>query len=333
MTTTSQDICEDFEAALARRVFEAQLVEDLRRVEETLFQTVQSDIGLLTQAGQYVLRAGGKRLRPRVLLTAYRAMGGMDAADAIRLAAAVELLHTASLVHDDINDHSDLRRGQASVNRCWGDSLALLIGDFIFVRLLKLMVGLTGRPFDLLADCCTAVVEGETWQMLRSGDITEADYLAIVSRKTAALFAACAEMGGVLAALGMPEREGEVVALREYGQNLGMAFQIRDDALDLVGNPGELGKPVASDVAQGKISLATLYAVRHSSRAANLFWSQPPDTQELLAILREIGALDYATARAREYARRAQQALVRLRDSPARRELDRLAEYAVVRDR
>jgi octaprenyl-diphosphate synthase len=246
----------------------------------------------------------------------------------VPVAAAVELLHTASLVHDDINDHSSLRRGQASVNAQWGDSLALLIGDFVFVRLLGLMASFDSQVNRVLARACSAIVEGETLQMLRLGDteVTEEDYLVMVTHKTASLFSACTELGGILAG-GTDE---QVDALREYGLNLGIAFQIRDDTLDLVGQSDTLGKPVASDWDQGKISLAILHAMRNSEEARNVLLSK--DRRRALQVLRETGALRYSDEKAREYSDKAKGALAVLPSSAATTELATLADFAVGRE-
>jgi len=213
--------------------------EELDLVEDALRGAVASSVSLLSRASEHIIRSGGKRLRPRVVLLSYKAAGGKDISRAVPLAAAVELLHTASLIHDDINDRSDMRRGQATVNARWGDSLALLAGDFMFIRLLSLIAAFDSRVIRVLADSCTAIVEGETLQMLSLGDtgMTEETYLRIVGQKTASLFSACAELGGLLAG----GAEQQVSALKDYGLKMGTAFQIRDDTLDLVGRRDRLG--------------------------------------------------------------------------------------------
>ena len=301
---------------------------ELDLVEETLRRAVQSNVAVLSAASEYIIGSGGKRLRPRTLLLSYEAAGGRDISRAVPVAAAVELLHTASLIHDDINDHSGIRRGQASVNAQWGDSLALLIGDFVFVRLLSLMASFDCEVNRVLANGCSAIVEGETLQMLRLGDteVSEEDYLMTVTQKTASLFSACAELGGVLA--GAAERQ--VAALREYGLNLGIAFQIRDDTLDLVGHSETLGKPVASDWGQGKMSLAAICAMRKSEEAREVLLSK--DARRAVEVLRETGALRYADKKAREYSDKAKRALAALPSSEAKAELGRLADFAVGRE-
>jgi len=303
--------------------------KDIILVEAALERAVASDVELLSRASKHTIRAGGKRLRPRVLLLSYRAAGGRDSSRAVPLAAAVELLHTASLIHDDINDQSDMRRGQATVNARWGDGLALLTGDFVFVKLVGLLAGFGSGIRQVLADACLAIVEGETLQMVNPRDdgMTEELYLEIVGRKTGALFAACAQLGGILAE-GMHE---QIAALKNYGLNLGIAFQIRDDTLDLVGRTEDLGKPVAKDLEQGKVSLATLFALNRSERAREVLLSGDPALSTEL--LRSTGALEYAMQKARERSNTAKKALSVLPRSEARAALHNLADFAVARDR
>jgi geranylgeranyl pyrophosphate synthase len=301
----------------------------LNLVEHAIEQAIASDIELLAVASEHVIRSGGKRLRPTVVLLSFKAVGGKDISQSVPLAAAVELLHTASLVHDDINDRSSLRRGQATVNAQWGDSLALLVGDFIFVRLLHLIAGFAPRAIRVLADCCTSIVEGETLQALhlRDPSLTEDAYLQIVTRKTAELFSTCSELGAFIGG----GREEVILALQEYGLNLGIAFQIRDDTLDWVGKEADLGKPTTSDLEQGKMSLATIYALRESDRAREVLFSE--DGTSALQLLQDVGALDYAMLKCSEYSKKAREALAVVQQSEAKAELLRLAEYAVIRDR
>jgi octaprenyl-diphosphate synthase len=305
------------------------LDRELALVEGSLRNALSSDVDLLRMAADLLVRAGGKRLRPSILLLAYRAAGGTETRRAVPLATAVELLHTASLVHDDINDHSELRRGQATINARWGNGLALLVGDFVFVRLIGLLATCSPREIQILGDCCTAVVEGETLQMLHRGDwnVTEVLYLDIVRAKTASLFAACGELGAALAGAA----EEQVAALRTYGESLGIAFQIQDDALDLVGERETLGKPVCLDLEQGTMSLAVLYALEHEAGAAEIL--RAGDRAQVTRLLQDGGALAYAAQRARAFIERALLALAVLPDSQARDELQRLAEYVIIRDR
>jgi octaprenyl-diphosphate synthase len=304
------------------------LDRELALVESGLRNALSSDVDLLRIAADLLVRSGGKRLRPTVLLLACHAVGGTGAR-AVPLATAVELLHTASLVHDDINDKSELRRGQATINARWGNGLALLVGDFVFVRLLGLLATCSPRAIQILGDCCTAVVEGETLQMLHRGDwgMGEALYLDIVAKKTASLFAACGELGAVAAG----GTEEQIAALAEYGENLGVAFQIQDDTLDLVGEQETLGKPVCLDLEQGSASLAVLYALARIVGAVDIL--RGGEQAQVREMLQDSGALAYAAQRARAFVERALSALAVLPDSQARDELRRLADYVVLRER
>jgi len=306
-----------------------ETLDALALVEDALRGVLASHVGLLALAGQHIVASGGKRIRPQVALLAYGAAGGEDVSCAVPLAAAVELIHTASLIHDDINDRSDTRRGRSTVNSLWGDNLALLAGDFVFVRLLGLLPRLDGPVIQALADACLDVVEGETRQMLTLGrtDLTEEEHLDIVRQKTAGLFASCAYAGGLLA--GAPSEVCD--ALERYGRALGMTFQLRDDVLDLAGTPEELGKPVARDVEQCKMSLATCYALRIDPEVGRALRAGAHD--RVRRMLGSLGALDYAVGVTRRYAAEAQSALEALPPSEDRDRLSALAEFAAIRRR
>ena len=304
-------------------------VEGMNQVEELLERTLTSDVALVREACQHIIRAGGKRLRPKVVLLAYQAAGGQDISQAVPLATAVELLHTASLVHDDINDRSDMRRGQATINARWGNGLALLTGDFLFVKLLGLIAGFDSRIIRLLADSCQTLVEGEALQVQvltgGNGGMTPELYLRIVKQKTASLFSVCAELGGLLAQGG----QQQVTALRNYGLNLGMAFQIRDDTLDLTGNGEDPGKPATGDLEQDKMILAALSSLERSVRAKESLLSM--DSPFPIEQLSQSWALEYALVIARKYSDRAKEALSVLPASAAMGSLCELADFAVAR--
>jgi len=303
--------------------------EEMLCVENTIRRTVTSNVGLISKACEHVVAAGGKRIRPRLLLLAYKAVGGEDITPVVPMAATVELLHTASLIHDDINDHSDTRRGQASVNALLGNSLALLIGDFIFIKLLGLMAGFGPRAIHVLADACRDIIEGETLQMLSLGDtgMTEETYLKIVTQKTASLFSASTKLGALIGG----GTEEQILALAEYGLNLGIAFQIRDDTLDLAGDPEKLGKPVGSDLEEGKFGLAVLYGLQALECMENAL--QQKDVRQIQCLLEEVHAVDYADQRAAEYVGLAGRALARLPASAAKSALYDLADSVVHRDK
>jgi geranylgeranyl pyrophosphate synthase len=221
----------------------------LMRVEDMMMRAVDSDVHVLRDASRHILAAGGKRIRPRLVLLSCLAVGGEPTDDIIRIAAAVELVHTASVVHDDINDHGVLRRGRPSVNAIWGRTFALLTGDFLFTKVYELMapLGAMNVPF---AEATLALVEGETLQAaaVKGNNFTREVYYQIIARKTAALFRAAAYMGAVTSNNNLRYAD----ALSNYGFNIGLAFQIVDDILDIVGEPEKLGKTAGIDLAQGR---------------------------------------------------------------------------------
>jgi octaprenyl-diphosphate synthase len=240
----------------------------LQSVDELLKSIVNSDVDILRDASYHILEAGGKRIRPRLTLLAYEAVGGATPAEAIPVAAAVELVHTATLVHDDINDHGLTRRGRPTINARWGRTFALLTGDYLFTKVYELMA-----PYQNLnvvfAEATVALVEGETLQAAaaRSGQLDRETYTRIIAKKTAALFAAATKLGAML---GCGTQE-QVTALEQYGFNLGLAFQIVDDILDLVADSQQLGKTAGIDVKQGKglaIALANTGGNGHGKSVA-----------------------------------------------------------------
>ncbi len=224
------------------------------QVETLMDAVVDSDVAVLRDASRHILSAGGKRVRPRLVLLAYAAAGGADPSSAVPVAAAVELVHTASVVHDDINDHGVVRRGLPSVNAIWGRTFALLTGDFLFTKVYELMA-----PFQslnvILADATVALVEGETLQAsaVKDNSFTREIYYKIIALKTAALFRASGELGARIAG-GSPER---IKALANFGFNIGLAFQVVDDVLDLTGDTEQLGKTAGIDLEQGRGYAAT----------------------------------------------------------------------------
>ena len=221
----------------------------LQSVDELLKSIVNSDVDILRDASRHILEAGGKRIRPRLTLLAYEAVGGTTLAEAVPVAAAVELVHTATLVHDDINDHGLTRRGRSTINARWGRTFALLTGDYLFTKVYELMA-----PYQNLnvvfADATVALVEGETLQAAaaKSGQLDRETYICIIAKKTASLFAAATKLGAMLGG-GTQE---QIAALEQYGFNLGLAFQIVDDILDLIADSQQLGKTAGIDVLQGK---------------------------------------------------------------------------------
>lgn len=237
----------------------------LQAVQTLLEKIVDSDVDILRDASRHILEAGGKRVRPRLTILAYEAVGGTNLDEIIPVAAAVELVHTATLVHDDINDHGTLRRGRPTVNARWGRTFALLTGDFLFTKVYELMAPYKDLNV-IFANMTVALVEGETLQAAaaKSGQLDRETYSRIIAKKTASLFAGASRMGALLGK-GTPE---QIDALEQYGFNVGLAFQIVDDILDLIADSQKLGKTAGLDIAQGK-GIATALATANGSHSSN----------------------------------------------------------------
>ncbi|MBN1121495.1 MAG: polyprenyl synthetase family protein [Anaerolineae bacterium] len=255
-----------------------ELEQALQSVDDLMFGCVESDVAVLRDASRHIIKAGGKRVRPRILFLSYQAVGGDDLSSAIPVATAIELVHTATLVHDDINDHGIVRRGRETINELWGRTFALLTGDYLFAKVYELMApydGLNGT----LAEATVALVEGETLQAAAVADdtLTRETYQQIVAKKTASLFRASAMLGAELAGADWHT----VDALGEYGFFLGLAFQIVDDLLDLTGDAELMGKSAGIDLAQGKGVGA---AIAHDSGNGHHYRPEMADEGAVVAI-------------------------------------------------
>jgi octaprenyl-diphosphate synthase len=285
----------------------------------------------------HLVEAGGKRLRPLLTLAAAR-LCGYAGHDHLRLAATVEFIHTATLLHDDVVDESARRRGRPTANLLWDNKSSVLVGDYLFARAFQLMVE-TGslRVLAILSDAAATIAEGEVLQLTAAASLrtTEAVYMQVIRGKTAALFAAATEVGGVIA--GAPE--DQVAALREYGDALGMSFQIADDLLDYGGLSARLGKDVGDDFRERKMSLPVIRAVAAADAEERAFWERvieagdqrPGDLDRALALMDRHGSLESARATALALAARATAALGPLPDRPIRRRLSEVAEFVVAR--
>lgn len=306
-----------------------QVEKALLGVDKSLRQAIQTDVELLHEASKHIVSSGGKRVRPRIALLSYLAAGGQNIEDVVPLAAAVELVHTATLVHDDINDHSLTRRGKISVHARWGRTFALLTGDYLFTKVYELMAPY-GPDFNvLMADACVKLVEGETLQAeaAKAGVIDQRTYQEIIDRKTASLFEAAARMGA-----GYANGSDVVIeALSRYAHYLGLAFQIVDDVLDIIGDPQTLGKPVGSDVVQGAGAVLAQNGRESGDIAVLTIEEEPDPIKRMMSQLRASGAVDVAMAQALELAGRARSELLRLPASPARNELEELIDLVVDR--
>ncbi|MGZ5439694.1 MAG: polyprenyl synthetase family protein [Candidatus Aminicenantales bacterium] len=316
-----------------------EIRSDLDRVEDRLESWSRSSNPLTAEISGYVLRKKGKRLRPALVLLTSR-LFSLGSEESVFLASLVELLHTASLIHDDIVDNAGVRRGKESVHTKWGPNITVLLGDYLYIKSIGLSLqSRHERVIRLLADVSARMVEGELDEYARSGDlkITEGQYLDIVENKTAVLFGACCRIGAILG-LASPEEE-EAVAT--YGLNLGKTFQIVDDLLDVTGDARVLGKPVLSDLGEGRITLPLIRALESGGRAGrdrvkSLVGRKDisgEERRELVAALDAGGALDYATGRAREFAEKSLEAINPFPDTTPRETLIRLAVFGLLRNR
>lgn len=303
------------------------VADGLEATERAMFKVVDSDVDVLRDASLHILSAGGKRVRPRLLLLSYLALGGRDLEYVARPAAAVELMHTASVVHDDINDHGIVRRGRPSVNSIWGRTFALLTGDFLFTAVYELMAPYERLNVDL-ASAATALVEGETLQAsaVKNNNLSREIYMQIISLKTAALFRAAAAIGAKLA---HADRE-VTAALSEFGFNVGLAFQIIDDILDLTADEETLGKTSGIDVKQGRGIAVALNADPNDKGNGSNGKLDPID--EIKRRLLEGDTMERAREQAEFLIANAVSCLGRLPDSPFRRDLEALATHIVSRD-
>jgi octaprenyl-diphosphate synthase len=312
---------------------------DLEQVEREFARHVDSHVALIPEIGRYIQDAGGKRVRPAVLLMAAR-LCGYSGDRAVLYATVIEAIHTATLVHDDIVDDSTLRRGRPAVHSKWGNDVTVLLGDYLYIK--SINVALTHDSLDLVRILCAVtlrMIEGELFQLSKNGDIdlTEADHFEIIQRKTADLFGACAEIGGLLGSTGPEGRR----ALRDYGFNLGVAFQVVDDLLDLTGREEVVGKPVASDLREGKLTLPIIHLLqRGGPRVREIIGDVVRDRQlaperwrELSGALAEHRSLEYAYECATEFGARAKASLAALPASPEREGLMALPDYVLSRDR
>ena len=314
--------------------------DDLRACDRAIVARMDSPVALIPQLAAHIVAAGGKRLRPLLTLGAAHLCGYAGGTRHVDLAACVEFIHTATLLHDDVVDESQLRRGLASANAIFGNKASVLVGDFLFARAFQLMVqdgSLT--VLGILSQAAATIAEGEVLQLQTQNDLstTEDQYLAVIQGKTAALFAAACEIGAVIA--NRPEREQ--TALASYGGNLGIAFQLVDDALDYAADQATLGKTVGDDFREGKVTLPVLTAYQTGDETERAFWRRTieegtqddADLDHALRLMAVRGAIEATVARAQIYAAAARAALSVFPDSPMRRVLADIADYTVSRGR
>jgi octaprenyl-diphosphate synthase len=309
---------------------------DMAQVDTCIRDSLKSDVVLINQIANYIVSSGGKRLRP-MLLTLCAHACGYQGRKHIPLAAIIEFIHTATLLHDDVVDESDLRRGQQSAHAVWGNAASVLVGDFLYSRSFQLMVGLESmRIMEVLADTTNTIAEGEVQQLLNMGDpeVDRQRYLQVIENKTAKLFEAACRLAAIIS-----DQPADIEnALAIYGNRLGSAFQIADDVLDYTGDSETMGKNDADDQAEGKPTLPLMIArERCNAKERELLDSAISnggidDLEPILAIIRESGSLGSAMAVAKTQAVEARQAIVVLPESPWRTALEQLADYSINRD-
>ncbi len=315
--------------------FLAPVAEDMRRVDALIRERLASDVPLVREVAEYIVAGGGKRLRPALLLLA---AGAVDYRGEARfeLAAVVEFIHTATLLHDDVVDESQLRRGRRTANAAFGNAASVLVGDFLYSRAFQMMVGLDSmRVMRVLSDATNTIAEGEVLQLMNchDPDVDEARYLDVVRRKTAKLFEAAARLGGVLGGVPLAVEEG----LAAFGMHLGTAFQVVDDVLDYSGEAQETGKSLGDDLAEGKPTLPLIRAMQAASPQDSALVRRAivdggrAGFAPVLAVIRSSGALDYAREAARREAEIAARAIAGLPASAFRDSLLELASFSVTR--
>jgi octaprenyl-diphosphate synthase len=316
----------------------ALLRGDLLDVERLLAERAASPVATIPDLSGYLIAAGGKRLRPVLTLASARAVGGRGSDSAVRLAAAVEFIHTATLLHDDVVDDSDLRRGKAAAKNLWGASASILVGDFLFARAFTLMVETRDlRILDILSRASCVIAEGEVRQLAALGraDLAIPEYMAIVEAKTAALFEAAARAGALTGC----DNEQIADSMGEYGRRLGRAFQLVDDLLDYGGLTSVIGKSVGDDFREGKLTLPVIYAREAADARDRKFWDRAMggrdqhegDLAHAVHLIRSSGAAERTLEAARVEAAAAQAALARAARGAFHDELAGLADYCVNR--
>lgn len=311
--------------------------KDMEAVNEFIRERMNSDVPMIPELASHLINSGGKRLRPMLTIAAAH-LCGYKGGDHIKLAASVEFLHTATLLHDDVVDESDLRRGKKTARMLWGNQASVLVGDFLLGRAFRLMVETRSlRALEIIANAASIIAEGEVMQLAAAKDTstTEDAYMRVIQAKTAALFAAAAEVGAVVADRGADE----AAALESYGRNLGIAFQLVDDALDYSGRAATLGKNVGDDFREGKITLPVVLTFRRGDREERAFWrrtlqdgdQRDGDLEHAIELMTRHDAIEDTVVRARHYGAIAKDALAIFPDSPYREALTDLVEFCISR--
>jgi octaprenyl-diphosphate synthase len=313
------------------------VADDMREVNRIILDKAVSDVELIPKLAHHLIDSGGKRLRPMLTIAAAR-LCGYQGSGHVKLAAAVEFMHTATLLHDDVVDDSEFRRGKQSARLVWGNQASVLVGDFLLGQAFRMMVDVGSLPaLGILSNAAAVIAEGEVMQLAAAKDTatSERDYLAIITAKTAALFSAATEVGAAIA----NRPASEQAALRSYGLDLGVAFQLVDDALDYAGESVKLGKATGDDFREGKITLPVILCVRSGTDEERAFWArtlgegniEPGDFEFALAAMQRHGAIEATRDRARQYGARSRAALAALPPGPGTRALADLVDFCVTR--
>ena len=316
--------------------FHDAVKEDFAAVNQLIIDQLHSDVDLVENIGHYLVEAGGKRLRPLMVLLTARALD-YQGKQHLDLAAIIEFIHTATLLHDDVVDMSELRRGRPTANANWGNAPSVLVGDFLYSRAFQMMVAIGSMDvMAILSDATNVISEGEVQQLVnvKKPDITEADYLSVIDKKTAVLFAAACEVAAVLAGT-TPEVRA---AMKAYGHHVGMAFQLVDDALDYTGDAATLGKNVGDDLAEGKPTLPLIYAMRTGSPEQSALIAEAirhgdaGKLADILTIVQQTGAMTYTLDCAKQQVNQALNQLRLLSDNRFTLAMAQVAEFALGRN-
>lgn len=310
--------------------------DDMKAVDELIQQRLQSDVALINQLGFYIINSGGKRLRPAIAILSARACG-YEGSQHINLATIIEFIHTATLLHDDVVDNSDMRRGQETANSLWGNEASVLVGDFLYTRSFEMMVEIESmRLMHILSHTTNIIAEGEVLQLLNchDADTTEERYLEVIHHKTAKLFEAAGQLGAVISG----SDNAIETAMASYAMHLGSAFQLVDDLLDYSQSSETIGKNIGDDLAEGKPTLPLIYAMQHGNaeQAAiireAIEQGQRDRINDIIEIIQNTGAIDYTAKAAEKEVMQAKKALDRLAESPYKQALLSLADFAIQRN-
>ncbi len=312
--------------------------KDLQRVEEEVRNNLNSKVNLIPKVAEYVLLSGGKRLRPILLLMTAK-LAGYKGDDHIRMASVVEFIHTATLLHDDVVDNAELRRGLTSANSIWGNEASVLIGDFLYSKSFSMAVTCNNlKILKVLSDATTDMAQGMVFELEKTKDIetTEEEYVRVIIDKTAVLISATCQVGGILAGA----EEAKERALKEFGMNMGIAFQLMDDSMDYVSNEEDFGKTIGTDLQEGKVTLPVIKALRECNNTEKesikrLLGSNKAGGNDLikaLEIINKYDGIEYTTQKAKDYISLAKKSLSLFEDSPVKETLLDMANYVIERE-